>query len=160
MISTNHLLFLTTFTPIFSFVHGLPLDSQFVAQAGPRRDSTETFTLNADTLEAGLVLSSENLLSAPSPAVVATSVQELAESVAPLVMAYYPDWAASEFPPESIDFTRFDWIDFAFALPDDNCGLTWDDPQEAPSLLTRLVNAAHAHGKKVKLSVGGWTGSR
>ncbi|KAJ6628768.1 glycoside hydrolase [Mycena sp. CBHHK59/15] len=75
-------------------------------------------------------------------------------------MAYYPDWAGSSFPPETIDFTRFDWIDFAFALPTEDFTLTWDDPTGAPDLLRRLAKAAHADKKKVKLSVGGWAGSR
>lgn len=78
----------------------------------------------------------------------------------PLLMGYYPDWAGDEFPPEKIDFSRFDWIDFAFAVPDESFALTWDDPDVAPDLLRRLVNLAHAQGKKVKLSVGGWTGSK
>jgi GH18 family chitinase len=79
---------------------------------------------------------------------------------APLVMAYYPDWVASDFPPERIDFTRFDWIDFAFAIPDSNYALSWDDPDNSPVLLYRLVAAAHGSGKPVKLSIGGWSGSK
>ncbi|KAK2466301.1 hypothetical protein APHAL10511_001943 [Amanita phalloides] len=75
-------------------------------------------------------------------------------------MAYYPDWAENVIPPEDIDFSRFDWIDFAFAVPDENFALTWDDPVVAPSLLQRLVNQIHEYGKKVKISVGGWTGSK
>ncbi|KAL6309630.1 glycoside hydrolase [Sparassis latifolia] len=75
-------------------------------------------------------------------------------------MAYYPDWAAPAFPPEKIDFGRFDWIDFAFAVPDQKYNLTWDGSDDDPSLLTRLVSAAHNSGKKVKLSVGGWSGSK
>jgi len=78
----------------------------------------------------------------------------------PLVMAYYPDWASYSLPPEKIDFTRFDWIDFAFALPDQSFALTWDDPANAPALLERLVSSAHEAGKHVKLSIGGWTGSQ
>ncbi|KAI0776101.1 glycoside hydrolase superfamily [Trametes elegans] len=78
----------------------------------------------------------------------------------PLVMAYYPDWAGGDFPPEKIDFGRFDWIDFAFAVPDERLNLTWDGSDDAPDLLRRLVTRAHGQGKKVKLSVGGWTGSR
>ncbi|KAJ7129540.1 glycoside hydrolase, partial [Mycena epipterygia] len=74
-------------------------------------------------------------------------------------MAYYPDWAGPSFPPEKVDFDRFDWIDFAFALPAKDFSLTWDDPG-APKLLARLATAAHSKGKKVKLSVGGWTGSQ
>jgi len=77
-----------------------------------------------------------------------------------LVMGYYPDWASYSLPPEKIDFTRFDWIDFAFALPDPSFTLTWDDPVNAPALLKRLVASAHRAGKYVKLSIGGWTGSQ
>jgi len=77
-----------------------------------------------------------------------------------LIMAYYPDWVGSTFPPERIDFTRFDWIDFAFAVPNAKFALTWDDPQTSPDLLKRLVKSAHSHGTKVKLSLGGWSGSK
>ena len=77
-----------------------------------------------------------------------------------LVMGYYPDWAYPAFPPENIDFRRYDWIDFAFALPDADFSLVWDDMDSGPKLLERLVIAAHAGGSKVKLSVGGWTGSQ
>lgn len=78
----------------------------------------------------------------------------------PLMMAYYPDWVASIFPPENIDFSHFDWIDFAFAVPDAQQNLLWDDPDDAPELLNRLVRAAHAQKCKVKLSIGGWSGSK
>jgi hypothetical protein len=77
----------------------------------------------------------------------------------PLVMAYYPDWAGPDFPPEKINFTLFDWIDFAFALPTQDFDLIWDS-DEAPMLLQRLVHAGHSAGTKIKLSIGGWTGSR
>ena len=77
-----------------------------------------------------------------------------------LVMGYYPDWASYSLPPEKIEFGRFDWIDFAFALPDQSFALTWDDPVNAPALLHRLVSAAHQAGTHVKLSIGGWTGSQ
>lgn len=70
----------------------------------------------------------------------------------PLVMAYYPDWASYSLPPEKIDF--------AFALPDQSFALTWDDPVNAPALLDRLVASAHDAGRYVKLSIGGWTGSK
>jgi chitinase len=78
----------------------------------------------------------------------------------PLVMAYYPDWVSGSFPPERIDFTRFHWIDFAFALPTEKQTITWDNPQQAPDILSRLVELAHKYGCKVKVSVGGWTGSK
>ncbi|KAJ7684051.1 glycoside hydrolase [Mycena rosella] len=75
-------------------------------------------------------------------------------------MGYYPDWVGTTFPPAKVDFTRFDWIDFAFAIPTSDCNLTWDDPSVAPGLLASLVAAAHSKQKKVKLSIGGWTGSQ
>lgn len=82
------------------------------------------------------------------------------DSVTPLIAAYYPDWTPASFPPSKIDFTRIDWVDFAFAVPDERFNLTWDDDTTAPNLLTELVSTAHVHGKKVKLSIGGWSGSK
>ena len=76
------------------------------------------------------------------------------------MMAYYPEWTASAFPPEKVDFNRFDWVDFAFAIPTANFTLAWDGADDAPGMLRRLVAAAHGGGKHVKLSVGGWTGSK
>ncbi|KAI5125035.1 hypothetical protein M0805_007459 [Coniferiporia weirii] len=78
----------------------------------------------------------------------------------PLISAYYPDWALSVLPPEKIDMSRLSWIDFAFVSPDENFNLVWDDPSSSPGILSRLVSAAHAKGTKVKLSIGGWDGSR
>jgi len=77
-----------------------------------------------------------------------------------LVMAYYPDWIGSDFPPDKIDFSRFDWIDFAFAVPNSDFHLEWDEPKSGSALLKELVLAAHAQGAKAKLSIGGWTGSK
>ncbi|KAI0322472.1 glycoside hydrolase superfamily [Amylostereum chailletii] len=75
-------------------------------------------------------------------------------------MVYYPDWVAGYFPPEKVDFGRIDWVDFAFATPKQDLSLGWDGADDAPQILDRLVKAAHQRGKKVKLSVGGWTGSK
>lgn len=77
----------------------------------------------------------------------------------PLVMAYYPDWVGQDLPPEQIDFARYDWLDFAFAYPNSRFELAWDD-DDAPSLLLRLVTAARGTNARVKLSIGGWTGSK
>jgi len=75
-------------------------------------------------------------------------------------MAYYAGWAGDQFPPKNIDFAHFDWIDFAFAIPKANFGLGWES-ENSPDLLQELVEFAHGAGSgtKVKLSVGGWTGS-
>ena len=45
----------------------------------------------------------------------------------------------------------------------DGGGSTIDDAgalDDAPDTLRRLVDRAHESGKRVKLSVGGWTGSK
>ncbi|PBK72768.1 glycoside hydrolase family 18 protein [Armillaria solidipes] len=74
-------------------------------------------------------------------------------------MAYFPSWAEGDYSPETINYTLYDWIDLAFAIPDEGFNLTWDDVVEAPDLLARLVKFAHGNSTKVKLSVGGWSGS-
>ncbi|KAH7105665.1 glycoside hydrolase superfamily [Auriculariales sp. MPI-PUGE-AT-0066] len=77
----------------------------------------------------------------------------------PIVAAYYPDWGASDLAPESVDFDRFDWIDFAFAIPNTDFGLDFGG-EASKGLLRRLVVAAHSRKKFVKLSIGGWDGSK
>ena len=95
------------------------------------------------------------------PAVVHPNVtQDSSSSSAPLMMAYYPAWVADTFPPERINFSLFDWIDFAFAVPNANYALDWDGSEKAPDILSRLVDLAHQRGTKVKLSIGGWSGSK
>ncbi|KZV76128.1 glycoside hydrolase family 18 protein [Peniophora sp. CONT] len=73
---------------------------------------------------------------------------------------YYPDWVSATFPPERLDFSRIDYVDFAFAVPQEDFSLNWDGSADAPEVLNRLVNLAHSKGKRVKVSVGGWTGSK
>lgn len=81
-------------------------------------------------------------------------------STAPILAMYYPDWLSKAFPPERLDFSRIDYIDFAFAVPQEDFTLGWDGAEDAPDVLGRLVTMAHSQGKKVKVSVGGWTGSK
>ncbi|KAK0230974.1 glycoside hydrolase family 18 protein [Armillaria fumosa] len=88
----------------------------------------------------------------------ASSQADSTSTKRPLVMAYYPSWAEGNYSPETIDYGLYDWIDFAFATPDEHFNLTWDDA--ASDLLARLVNFAHGNSTKVKLSIGGWGGSR
>jgi len=96
-----------------------------------------------------------------SPTVVHPYIpQDQSNSSMPLVMAYYPAWVADTFPPERVNFSLFDWIDFAFAVPNANYSLDWDGSERAPDTLMRLVDVAHQRGTKVKLSVGGWSGSK
>ena len=50
------------------------------------------------------------------------------------MMAYFPTWTASTFPPDKVDFTRYDWIDFAFAVPLADFSLGWDGADDAPAV--------------------------
>ncbi|KAF8318164.1 glycoside hydrolase [Clavulina sp. PMI_390] len=79
----------------------------------------------------------------------------------PVLATYYADWTSSDLLPEQIDFGRFDWVDFAFAVPTADFNLTFTE-DDSVSLLTRLVKLAHTANppKRVKLSVGGWDGSK
>ncbi|KAG9015421.1 hypothetical protein FRB94_000025 [Tulasnella sp. JGI-2019a] len=93
-------------------------------------------------------------------AIISTITSPLAPpSITPIVAAYYADWTGDQLAPEAVDFDRFDWVDFAFAVPDSSFTLIFTE-DDSETLLTRLVTAAHAKGKFVKLSVGGWTGSK
>ncbi|KAJ7030057.1 glycoside hydrolase family 18 protein [Mycena alexandri] len=73
--------------------------------------------------------------------------------------AYYPSWTASSHPPEKLDYSKFDILFFAFAIPNSSSTLTWDSSTQA--MLKRLVASAKQSGKgtKIVLSVGGWSGS-
>ncbi|KAF9074347.1 glycoside hydrolase family 18 protein [Rhodocollybia butyracea] len=87
-----------------------------------------------------------------------TNGQARAESTL-IAAAYYPDWSEAEFPPESLDYTRFTILFFAFAVPNSSNTLTWDSGSQ--DMLTRTVTAAQnsGAGTRVVLSVGGWGGS-
>ncbi|KIK66384.1 glycoside hydrolase family 18 protein [Collybiopsis luxurians FD-317 M1] len=76
-----------------------------------------------------------------------------------IAAAYYPDWSASEFPPENLNYTRFSILFYAFAIPNSSSTINWDSG--AQGILTRLVTAARnsGAGTKIVLSVGGWGGS-
>ncbi|KAJ7188716.1 glycoside hydrolase family 18 protein [Mycena filopes] len=73
--------------------------------------------------------------------------------------AYYQSWTASSHAPENLDYSKFDVLFFAFAIPNSSSTLTWDSSTQA--ILKRLVASAKKSGKgtKIVLSVGGWTGS-
>ncbi|KAJ8086766.1 hypothetical protein PM082_005589 [Marasmius tenuissimus] len=75
----------------------------------------------------------------------------------PLVMAYYCGWLVDTLPPEKIDYSRYDIIDYAFVILDANYNLDFAGMDS--DVLKRLVTCAHQHGTKVKVSIGGWTGS-
>ncbi|KAJ7647731.1 glycoside hydrolase family 18 protein [Roridomyces roridus] len=74
-----------------------------------------------------------------------------------IAASYYASW--SNIAPEKIDYSKFDILFFAFAIPNSSSALTWDSPTQA--ILKRLVTSAKNSGKgtKIVLSCGGWTGS-
>jgi len=77
----------------------------------------------------------------------------------PVAAAYYPDWSVDTNPPESLDYSKFDILFFAFATANSSNGLSWDSG--GTSILQRLVNSARSSGQgtKIVLSIGGWGGS-
>ncbi|KIO30248.1 glycoside hydrolase family 18 protein [Tulasnella calospora MUT 4182] len=118
---------------------------------------TASPTTTVITTVTSTIKTSKQTANTKSSTSTATSAKSSATGSSPFVAAYYPDWTT--MTPEKIDFDRFDWIDFAFAVPNSKFvpAFTGDDSED---LLRRLVTAAHGAGKKVKLSVGGWTGSK
>ncbi|WVO21177.1 uncharacterized protein IAS62_002483 [Cryptococcus decagattii] len=96
--------------------------------------------------------------SAASASASATSSSATSTLASTLMLGYYPDWSAYYLSPESVDWDRFDILDFAFAIPNSDGSLYFTDDSSTDSL-QRLVSTGHAAGKRVKLSIGGWTGS-
>lgn len=75
-----------------------------------------------------------------------------------IMAGYWPDWVASSFPPSSIDFSKFDILNYAFALPTASFGLSIPtDP--SGGLLRQFVSACHSGNTSAVLSIGGWGGS-
>ncbi|KAF9969689.1 hypothetical protein BGZ73_007820 [Actinomortierella ambigua] len=72
------------------------------------------------------------------------------------IVAYWTDWTSGSMPPEAIPFDKVTHINYAFSVvrPDFNPVFDTD------YLLTRVVRECHAHGVKVLMSIGGWTGSQ
>ncbi|WVQ90924.1 hypothetical protein IAS59_004710 [Cryptococcus gattii] len=117
---------------------------------------SETATESSSLTASATISESSTATSAAS----ATSSSSSATSTlaSTLMLGYYPDWSAYYLPPESVDWDRFDILDFAFAIPNSDGSLYFTDDSSTDSL-QRLVSTGHAAGKRVKLSIGGWTGS-
>lgn len=143
----------TTFLASSTDSAQLPVTTSFGLNSSPSATVTSSEYDDNDN-------ASDNNASSSSTAVGPAMALDTPIVTGPLLSAYYPDWVASDLAPEKIDMTRFDWIDYAFAIPDKNFNLVWDDPDSSPDILNRLVSAAHSKGTKVKLSIGGWDGSQ
>ncbi|KAH9476845.1 Chitinase A1 [Psilocybe cubensis] len=70
--------------------------------------------------------------------------------------AYYTYWGGSARPPESIDYSKFDLLFYAFGVPTSSNTLDISNT----ALLKRLVTGARTsgHGTRVLISIGGWGG--
>ncbi|WWD19694.1 hypothetical protein CI109_104158 [Kwoniella shandongensis] len=136
--------------------------SDFASSTSTSLTATESSSAawNISSITASATTSEEitSTVSSTSASASASSSGDLQPLGSTLMNAYYPDWSGYYLAPESVDWSRFDVVDFAFALPTADYGLEFTQYDSA-SLLTRLVSTAHAAGKRVKLSIGGWTGS-
>ncbi|KAF5329825.1 hypothetical protein D9619_009058 [Psilocybe cf. subviscida] len=74
--------------------------------------------------------------------------------------AYYPHWAATSTPPESLDYSKIGFLFFGFVTPNETASLDW--VADTASVLRRIVLAAKASNSGIRtvLSIGGWEGSQ
>ncbi|KAJ2721629.1 hypothetical protein GGI07_003813 [Coemansia sp. Benny D115] len=67
------------------------------------------------------------------------------------VVGYYPNWV--DMP--SVTLSKYTHVNFAFAIPQADGSLAYDNQSAMPALVTQL----HSAGTKAIISIGGWTGS-
>jgi len=73
--------------------------------------------------------------------------------------AWYPGWLATQFAPDTLSWSKYTHVTFAFAVTSDNVStLSLDDVSR--QALPTFVSSAKSHGVKALVSIGGWTGSR
>ncbi|KAJ2921654.1 hypothetical protein H1R20_g15441, partial [Candolleomyces eurysporus] len=155
-------------TALHQFLLGEEIGSDANSDGGPNRDNFDLEDALPSTLprKAALTMAA---MGRPTGADVASMIASSSSNgnadadatVAPTALhyaAYYPGWSASANPPERLDFSKFDILYFAFAMPNSSSGLTWEGSDK--DVLRRLVTSAKksGHGTKIVLSVGGWGG--
>lgn len=154
-------------TALHQFLLGEDVGSNTNSEGGPNRDNFDLEDALPSTLprKAALTMAA---MGRPTGADVASlmsaspkSSDATASAVAPTSMhyaTYYPGWSAYANPPEKLDFSKFDILYFAFAMPNSSSGLTWEGSDK--DVLRRLVTSAKKSGRgtKIVLSVGGWGG--
>ncbi|KAJ7484425.1 glycoside hydrolase family 18 protein [Mycena latifolia] len=75
-----------------------------------------------------------------------------------IASAWYPGWLATDFPPSSLSWDKYNAMTFAFATTTpDVSTIALDD--ESAQVLPDFVTAAQSNGVSALLSIGGWTGS-
>lgn len=74
-----------------------------------------------------------------------------------IVAGYYAEWTASTYPPSAIPLQNLTHVMHAFAWPNADGSISY--PQGFLTPVPDLTQRAHAAGKKVLLSLGGYTDS-
>ncbi|KAJ7731113.1 glycoside hydrolase family 18 protein [Mycena maculata] len=75
-----------------------------------------------------------------------------------IASAWYPGWLATDFPPSSIPWNKYNAMTFAFATTTSNVSTIALDSVSAQAL-PEFVSAAQSSGVTALLSIGGWSGS-
>ncbi|KAF7334280.1 Glycoside hydrolase family 18 protein [Mycena sanguinolenta] len=76
-----------------------------------------------------------------------------------IASAWYPGWLATDFPPSSIPWSKYNAMTFSFATTTPDVSTIALDDVSAQAL-PQFVSAAQSHGVTALLSIGGWTGSQ
>ena len=74
----------------------------------------------------------------------------------PWVSAYYAGWMQSYLPPSAIDYGAVTHIMHFSIYPSGGAGVGWTDNGITSGASTAIIQAAHAAGKKVIVTCGGW----
>ncbi|KAJ7636957.1 glycoside hydrolase family 18 protein [Roridomyces roridus] len=75
-----------------------------------------------------------------------------------IASAWYPGWLATDFPPSSIPWSKYNAMTFSFATTTPDVSMVALDSVSAAAL-PEFVSAAKSNGVTALLSIGGWTGS-
>ncbi|KAF5351917.1 hypothetical protein D9756_007649 [Leucocoprinus leucothites] len=80
-------------------------------------------------------------------------------SSALIASAWYAGWHSKDFPLEDVSWSKYTHMAYAFAITTPKPSVISLEASDQ-HLLPEFVEAAHKHGVKASLSIGGWTGSR
>ncbi|KAJ7253702.1 glycoside hydrolase family 18 protein [Mycena haematopus] len=76
-----------------------------------------------------------------------------------IASAWYPGWLATDFPPSSISWSKYNAMTFAFATTTPDASTIALDDVSAQAL-PQFVSAAQSNSVTALLSIGGWSGSQ
>ncbi|KAG7097637.1 hypothetical protein E1B28_004969 [Marasmius oreades] len=71
---------------------------------------------------------------------------------------WYPGWLGNRSPPESLSWSKYTALTFAFGVTTPEGGVSLDDVSK--QVLPKFVSSAKANNVHALLSIGGWTGSQ